>query len=157
MAVNKNTMGTTNGQIVISELPVFKVHQILNRDPNGRSFTFLGKDGVLRVIHSREYHVIDASGLAPIQIKEYLDTFLWSQEKEETFRGVDGTKVPREELFNPPSGILPKKPTEEERAGRRKIIEEHKRSGVKGSEGRSDGGACKLAKRSDHQILSSRT
>lgn len=37
--------------------------------------------------------------------------------------GIDGTKVPDEQLLHPPDGILPPVLTEEERRERRRIIE----------------------------------
>ncbi|EAW11380.1 uncharacterized protein ACLA_090730 [Aspergillus clavatus NRRL 1] len=82
----------------------------MKRDPSGKGFTHLGKDGVLRTI-SGDYEVLDARGLDPEQIKFFLD---WTPDelvKKEEFDNVDGTKVTgHEALFHPAPGILLKKP-----------------------------------------------
>ncbi|PTB40220.1 hypothetical protein M441DRAFT_70047 [Trichoderma asperellum CBS 433.97] len=93
----------------------------MQRDPNGGS-THLGRDGVLRTL-STEYQVVDARALNPDQIKQVLD-FLPSVMDKDGFDGVDGTKVPKEQWYNPADGILPQKPTDEEREARRKAIKE---------------------------------
>ncbi|RHZ63045.1 uncharacterized protein CDV56_103601 [Aspergillus thermomutatus] len=102
------------------KLPDFVKH--MKRDPSGKGFTHLGKDGVLRTI-SGDYEVVDARGLDPEQIKDILDVMPFEQAQKEDFYGVDGTKVTSQEaLFHPAPGILPTKPTEEEAAERRRLI-----------------------------------
>ncbi|KAL6901161.1 hypothetical protein GGI43DRAFT_404168 [Trichoderma evansii] len=93
----------------------------MRRDPNG-GMTHLGRDGVLRTL-SVEYQVVDAKALNPEQIKRLLDV-LPSFMDQEGFDGVDGTKLAKEQWYNPADGILPKKPTDEEREARRKEIKE---------------------------------
>ncbi|KAJ9162365.1 hypothetical protein NKR19_g1304 [Coniochaeta hoffmannii] len=99
----------------------------MKRDPNGKGFSALGRDGVLRTFDA-EYNILDAQGLSPRQIKSFLDAGPYDAEAEKQFRGVDGRKVTGEEgLFRPDPSILPKKPTPEEKAARRKKVEEHNR------------------------------
>ncbi|GFF38508.1 hypothetical protein IFM58399_05258 [Aspergillus lentulus] len=106
-------------------LPDFAKH--LKRDPAGRGFTHLGKDGVLRTL-TGDYEVVDARGLNPEEIKEILDAMppqMAQMIQKEDFRDVDGTKVTSEEaLFHPAPGILPPKPSEEEAAERRKLAKQ---------------------------------
>ncbi|GFG13787.1 hypothetical protein IFM5058_06623 [Aspergillus udagawae] len=84
----------------------------MKRDPSGKGFTHLGKDGVLRTI-SGDYEVVDARGLDPEQIKNILDVMPFDQAQKEDFYGVDGTKVTSQEaLFHPAPGILPTRPSE---------------------------------------------
>lgn len=61
-------------------------------------------DGVLRSFDGPfERNVIDAVGLSPTQIKQMLDMYPWTQEKEDMYRGVDGRKVTDyNALFHPP-------------------------------------------------------
>lgn len=92
----------------------------MRRDPNG--CTHLGKDGVLRTL-SAEYQVVDARALNPAQIKQVLDALPSFMDKE-GFDGADGTKLPEEQWYNPADGILPKKPTDEEREARKRAIKE---------------------------------
>jgi hypothetical protein len=96
----------------------------MKRDPSGKGFTHLGKDGVLRTLSAND-EVVDARGLAPEQIQSILDTFPSELVQKEDFRGVDGTKVTSHEgLFHPAPGILPTKPSEEEAAERRRMVKE---------------------------------
>jgi hypothetical protein len=86
----------------------------LKRDPMG-TFT-LGSDGVLRSFDGPyKYKVIDAVGLSPLQLKQLLDTEVWSQERENLFRGVDGRKVTDyQKLFvDIPDDAKPQEHTEE--------------------------------------------
>jgi hypothetical protein len=83
-------------------------------------------DGVMRSFGGPpERIVIDAVGLSPAQIKQRLDLFPWSQEKEDLFRGVDGRKVvDHEALYNPPDSYRPPKWTAEELVVVKKEIKE---------------------------------
>jgi hypothetical protein len=94
----------------------------MQRDPSGKGSMHLGGDGVLRML-SAEYQVVDAKGLNPEQINQILDLVPSSVDKGE-FDGIDGTKLPQEQWYNPAAGVLPQKPTDEERAARRKAIKE---------------------------------
>ncbi|KAF7586063.1 hypothetical protein BBP40_009629 [Aspergillus hancockii] len=102
-------------------LPDFVKH--MKRDPSGKGFIHLGKDGVLRTI-SGDYEVVDARGLNPEEIKNFLDVVPSELVPKEDFSDVDGRKVNSQALFHPAPGILPKKPTEEEAAERRKLIKQ---------------------------------
>jgi hypothetical protein len=89
----------------------------MKRDLSGKGFSHLGKDGVFRTI-SGNGEVLDARGLNPAQIKDFLDLLppaaLKGEISIEDFRGVDGTKVASyEALFKPAPGILPEKRSEE--------------------------------------------
>lgn len=98
----------------------------MKRDPSGHGFSHLGKDGVFRTL-AHDYTVLDARGLNPGQIAEFLALMPLELEptKEEDFRGVDGTKVTNhKDLFDPAPGILPSKPTEDKRAETQQVIKE---------------------------------
>lgn len=96
----------------------------MKRDPSGKGFTHLGKDGVLRTM-SGNNEVLDARGLDPEQIKNFLDMVPLDPGQKEDFGDVDGTKVTSHEaLFHPPPGILPEKLEEDEAAERRKLVKE---------------------------------
>ena len=64
--------------------------------------------------------IIDAMRLNPPQLEELLECVnqnihITGDERRQLPPGTDGTKVPQEQLFNPPPGILPRVLTEEER------------------------------------------
>lgn len=101
----------------------------MKRDPSGRGISHLGKDGVFRTM-SKDYDVIDAKGLTPDEIKQFLailpDEVLNTDEAKE-LANVDGSKVTSYQgLFEPEEGILPKKPSEEEKRQRRDAIEKQR-------------------------------
>ncbi|KAI9163916.1 hypothetical protein HJFPF1_05548 [Paramyrothecium foliicola] len=111
-------MGHSNIKTLLQSM---KYHQ------NG--FTHIGKDGVLRVIHSQTYEVIDARGLRPQEITELLDFLPKDKMVAEDYQGLNGTKVTSyEDLYRPAEGILPKKPSEAEALERRRFIEEQKQA-----------------------------
>lgn len=64
----------------------------------------LGNDGVLRNI-SGDREVLDAVGISPKLIKALLDRM--PPAYRTGFDGVDGTKTPREQWFNPDKTMLP--------------------------------------------------
>ncbi|KAE8356846.1 hypothetical protein BDV28DRAFT_144760 [Aspergillus coremiiformis] len=102
-------------------VPEFVKH--MKRDPSGRGFTHLGRDGVLRTI-SGDYEVVDARGLTPDQIQFFLDVMPIEGDRG-AFRGVDGTTVTSHEgLFHPAPGIVPQKPDADEEMERRRVIEQ---------------------------------
>lgn len=77
----------------------------MKRPEDGKCFTCLCKDGVLRILYflpapldePTPIAVYDAKPLSPELLKAYLDYRMeWSQEVEDRFRGVDGTSVPQE-------------------------------------------------------------
>jgi hypothetical protein len=85
----------------------------MKRDPSGKGFTHLGKDGVLRTI-SGNNEVLDARGLDPEQIENFLNFYPAGEIQKEDWHGVDGTKVTSyEALFHPAPGILLPKREEE--------------------------------------------
>lgn len=98
----------------------------LKREPTGHGFLMLNSDGVLRQYHSDTYEVIDAVRLSPAHIKEFLDEHVrpFDQAEEDRLRGVDGRRVPDEELLNPSEAVRPKRPTEEEFKERRRRVDE---------------------------------
>jgi len=95
------------------EKHVLAVLRSMKKHPEGCSDLF--EDGVLRSFDGPfERNVIDAVGLSPKQIKQMLDMYPWSQEKEDSFRGVDGRKVvDYDALFHPPEKYRVKTYTEE--------------------------------------------
>jgi hypothetical protein len=107
-------------------MPEFVKH--MKRDPTGRGFTHLGKDGVLRTI-SGNYEVLDARGLSPEQMNAFLDVMPDEFAEKADFRDVDGTTVTSQEgLFHPAPGILPTKPEDDPKSAeeRRKLVEQNR-------------------------------
>jgi hypothetical protein len=68
-------------------------------------------------------------GLSPAQIKEWLDRRVFDQDTEDKFRGVDGRRVSREDMFNLPEGIKPVRPPQEVFDKHFEEFEERKRNG----------------------------
>jgi hypothetical protein len=77
----------------------------MKRPADGKCFSCLCKDGVLRILYflpapldePTPIAVYDAKPLSPELLKAYLDYRMdWNQEVEDCFRGVDGTSVPQE-------------------------------------------------------------
>ncbi|PFH60159.1 hypothetical protein XA68_11373 [Ophiocordyceps unilateralis] len=66
----------------------------------------LGKDGILRSL-TADREVVDAVALSPPLIKAMLDRMPFNPQNEMDYRGVDGTKVPREQWFHPDKHLLP--------------------------------------------------
>jgi len=68
----------------------------------------LGRDGVMRSL-TADRRVVDAVGLTPAQLALWMKR--WPQRsrspESQLEEGADGTKVPREQWFHPPEGILP--------------------------------------------------
>ncbi|KAF5581270.1 ankyrin repeat domain-containing protein [Fusarium pseudocircinatum] len=97
----------------------------MDRDPDLLGLADLGKDGVFRFLDAdRNIHY--AIPLRPALIKALIDRLPHDPEVEKFWRGVDGTKVPEEEWYNPAEGILPPPLTEEERREEREIMEKNK-------------------------------
>ncbi|KAF5974914.1 hypothetical protein FCOIX_7953 [Fusarium coicis] len=97
----------------------------MNRDPDLLGLADLGKDGVFRFLDAdRNIHY--AAPLRPTLIKALIDRLPYDPEVEAFWRGVDGTKVPEEQWYNPPEGILPPPLTEEERREEREIMEKNR-------------------------------
>ena len=90
----------------------------------------LGEDGVVRTFGGPPERVVfDAVGLSPAQIKQMLDMQPWSQEIQDTFRGVDGRKVvDHDALFNPPDYLRPPRFTKEEFEAKCRETEEYNRT-----------------------------
>ena len=93
------------------------------RDPT--SCISLGKDGVLRNLNG-DREVLDAAGLSPKLIRALLDRMPPAYRNGSD--GVDGTKTPREQWFNPDKTLLPQPLTDEQKkaieASREKEYEE---------------------------------
>jgi hypothetical protein len=97
----------------------------MDRDPDLLGLADLGKDGVFRFLDAdRNIHY--AVPLRPALIKALIDRLPYDPEVEAFWRGVDGTKVPEEQWYNPPEGILPPPLTAEERREEREIMEKNK-------------------------------
>ncbi|EXL42836.1 hypothetical protein FOCG_15279 [Fusarium oxysporum f. sp. radicis-lycopersici 26381] len=85
----------------------------------------LGHDGIFRYLDAdRNIHY--AIALRPALIKALLDRGPYDKEEETVFRGVDGTKVPKEQWYNPPLGILPEPLSEEHRKEGQELIKKNK-------------------------------
>lgn len=77
----------------------------LKNDPDGHSCTSLGNDGVVRSVHSVTNEVIDAQGLSPDQIKEFVDLFPGPFRRKMNYDGVDGRNVSHEEMYRAPPKV----------------------------------------------------
>lgn len=124
----------------------------MEQDPTG-GMTVLGSDGVVRSF-TDDSQVVDAVGLPPRLIKAFLDLQEWSAENEQVFRGVDGTNVSREQMFNPAEKdrALPVPEEyrirgEEEKRKAREIYEARRAKILAGTDVR-----CPLEILSDHRI-----
>ncbi|KAF9772561.1 hypothetical protein IL306_009717 [Fusarium sp. DS 682] len=85
----------------------------------------LGHDGIFRFLDAdRNIHY--AIALRPALIKALLDRSPYNKEEEKFWRGIDGTKVPKEQWYNPPPGILPAPLSEEHRKEGRLLNEKNK-------------------------------
>jgi hypothetical protein len=105
------------------ENPASNPRRKLKRDPTGKGFMHIGLDGGVRSLDS-QHNVIDARGMSSEEIKEYMLRFGGSPQD---YAGINGSNLSHEELFHPPEGILPKVPTPEEKAERRRLVEEANR------------------------------
>jgi hypothetical protein len=86
----------------------------LKMDPELQGIVHLGQDGVVRSLDA-DRNVTDAVGLRPELIKAWQEQMPAEMNDEAAFADVDGTKVPREEWFNPPRHLLPSPLAEEHR------------------------------------------
>jgi len=85
----------------------------------------LGRDGIFRYLDAdRNIHY--AIALRPALIKALLDRTPCDQEEEEFWRGINGTKVPKDQWYEPPPGILPPPLSEEHRNEGRQLNEMNK-------------------------------
>ncbi|CZR48713.1 uncharacterized protein FPRO_03966 [Fusarium proliferatum ET1] len=97
----------------------------MDRDPDLMGLVDLGKDGVFRFLDAdRNIHY--AVPLRPALIKALIDRLPYDPEVEKFWRGVDGTKVPEEQWYNPPEGILPPPLTEDERREEKELMDKNK-------------------------------
>ncbi|RGP72621.1 hypothetical protein FLONG3_6629 [Fusarium longipes] len=85
----------------------------------------LGPDGIFRFLDA-DRNVHYAIPLRPGLIKALLDRLPYDMEEEKFWRGVDGTKVPKEQWYNPPPDILPPPLSEELRKEGRELNKKHK-------------------------------
>ena len=105
-----------------------EVSDILRRmecDPYLMAYTHLGDDGVIRQIDANN-DIIYAEPLRPALIKGFLDRLPFDEEAEKSLRGVDGTKVPKEQWYNPPKGVIPPPTPQEIRKESLEILEKNK-------------------------------
>jgi hypothetical protein len=92
---------------VDQDIPVQSLRDLLatlKKPADNKYFRCLCDDGVFRILtwlptplaQPTGIAVYDTLPLSPFYIKAYLDRHEWSQKKEDTFRGVDGRRVPQE-------------------------------------------------------------
>lgn len=131
------------------------ISRLLPVDPLGACC--IGMDGVMRsVTASRQ--VLGAVPLEPRLIKASLDRLDYDEKTEAEFRGIDGTKTPKEHWRNPPAGLLPPPLSEEQLEEARKFMEEKGMSfdvvpgGSNGIEATGDRLICPIVVRSDYNI-----
>ncbi|KAK5130447.1 hypothetical protein LTR08_002011 [Meristemomyces frigidus] len=120
-------IGVAGSKLAPDNEPSFTVvRRSMKRDPSGKGIGGLGRDGVWRNFDSNR-QVVDARGLSPAQIKQWLDRTPFEQAVEDAMRGVDGRTVPEEEMFHPDPSLLPVERPAEEKAESRRVIEQQKR------------------------------
>jgi hypothetical protein len=110
----------------MEELPISTVLNSLKRDPTGKGFSALCRDGAWRNF-DRNRQVVDARGLSPAQIKDWLDRGPFDKSTETTFRGVDGRIVSQHDLFQPDESVLPKEKSAEQISKTRELIEKQQK------------------------------
>ena len=96
----------------------------IRHDPTLLGILHFGTDGILRSL-TADRDVVDAVALPPRLIKAFLDRRPFNQESEDMYRGVDGSKTPKEQWFHPDKISLPPPLSEANRVEARKMIEEH--------------------------------
>lgn len=95
-------------------------------DPTLMGIHMLGKDGIYRSLDA-DRNVVDAVACTPPLIKALLDRMPYDAETEKSFRGVDGTKTPKEQWYNPLPGILPPPLEEKYRERSEEVLEGYRR------------------------------
>ncbi|KAF4338950.1 hypothetical protein FBEOM_7126 [Fusarium beomiforme] len=104
-------------------------------DPTGMGISHLGRDGVYRSL-TADRDVVDAVPFPPPLIKALFDRLpsSYAEKAVDVFRGVDGTKTPKEQWLKPLPGILPppleekyRKEGEEQQEEYRKFYEERRK------------------------------
>ncbi|KAH7205785.1 uncharacterized protein BKA55DRAFT_586628, partial [Fusarium redolens] len=111
----------------------------------------LGRDGIFRYLDAdRNIHY--AIALRPALIKALLDRGPYDKEEEIVFRGVDGTKVPKEQWYNPLPGILPEPLSKEHRKEGREFIKKNKEKIDKNREASKNYKERLVSIESDHKL-----
>lgn len=97
---------------------------------------------------------MDVVGLSSRKLKLFLDHFPYDAVVEDKYRGVDGTKVPREKWFNPDESQLPPILSKEKKVERRKYIEMRNREALEEREELGGGvfAKCCPAVRSNYNL-----
>ncbi|KAF2843910.1 hypothetical protein T440DRAFT_437050 [Plenodomus tracheiphilus IPT5] len=115
----------------------------MKRPADGKCFSCLCKNGVLRILYFLPAPLdeptsiagYNAKPLSPELLKAYLDYKMeWSQEVEDRFRGVDGTSVPQEHWLHPPPGAIEYRGSKNERTEEIKTYNDKVRQGEGSSE-----------------------
>lgn len=75
-------------------------------DPTLMGIHMPGKDGIFRSLDA-DNNVVDAVAFTPPLIKALMDRMPYDAEAEKSFRGVDGTKTPKDQRYNPLLEMLP--------------------------------------------------
>lgn len=86
----------------------------------------LGRDGIFRYLDA-DCNIHYAIALRPALIKALLDRSHYDKEEERFFRGVDGTKTPKEQWYNPLPGILPEPLSKERQEEGREFLQKNQR------------------------------
>ncbi|KAF5567851.1 hypothetical protein FNAPI_425 [Fusarium napiforme] len=98
----------------------------MKHDPTGAGISHLGRDGIHRSL-TADRDVVDAVPFSPPLIKAMLDRFPYSEESVKVFRGVDGTKTPKEQWYKPLPGTLPPPLEEKHREEAKKGEEDYRK------------------------------
>ncbi|KAF4454922.1 hypothetical protein F53441_2661 [Fusarium austroafricanum] len=115
-----------------------EILRYMNRDPYLVGRSFLGMDGVYRFFDA-DSNVHYAVGLRPGLIKAFLDSLPYNAEAEKFYRGVDGSKVPKEQWYTPPAIEICPPLSEKTRRIMRDIWEKNRETFDKMSEDRKNG------------------
>ncbi|BDD54907.1 hypothetical protein MAP00_000480 [Monascus purpureus] len=100
-----------------------RARDALHRDP--LVCIDVGTDEAMRS-PTLDNEVIDAIGLPPRLLKVMLDMFPYNKDVEARYRGVDGTKVPKDQWMNPDPSPIRKPLAPEVKEREKKWYEEHR-------------------------------
>ncbi|KAF4446452.1 hypothetical protein F53441_9909 [Fusarium austroafricanum] len=98
----------------------------IKHDPTLMGVVHLGQDGIFRSL-TADRDVVDAVPFSPLLIKAMMDRLPYREQTDKDFRGINGTKTPKEQWYKPLPGILPPPLEEEHRERSEEKLEENRR------------------------------
>lgn len=152
-ASNANECRSLGEALSYDQQELSRILEGFQNDPTGLGCWDLGSDGVLRSL-TADRDVVDAIGLPTRMIKAFLDRLPFRQDQEDRLRGADGTRIPREEWFNPDKSKLPLPMSEEEKERAKRLLERNKEhiSQIQERRRRGELQPCRPIIRSNHHL-----